>query len=437
MKYIYTILLSSFFIIATAQEELSLYYQPEVLQAGLLNPAFTPRGTFNISSGSTYYHLDLRGPRFAEFFFGIDYAEEFAEGISRNYYSSDFSFHLLDVAWKKNNIHYRLGYHISASQYVNFSLDFINLLTFGNAEEVGRTIEFNPSIFATHMNELYFGMSTSLYDDMYKIGGNIKLISGAYNVSTPRNDISLTTGEEFYELSLETDVLMNVSANDFNFRLRELLPFNDALRDNYGTSIDFGFQYKDGPWTVNASLLDVGFVFWRSNTINIESKGEFEFNGLSFSEITTDTLSTITDSIATAFGTTVTNNRYFTYTPAKIIVSGQYKYNKWRLGGMLYGEFKQNRFLPAVGVNATRRLWKFWDVGVSYAYKNNTYSNFGLHSVMNIRNLQLYVMSDNVVGVFLPWYNWKVNFRVGANLDFGLPQRIKYDGKGDTAFLLY
>jgi hypothetical protein len=421
------------FTFSQAQEELSLFYQPDVLQSGLLMPTHSPRGNFNIGIGSTYFHMDLRGPRLASFFLGLDYVEELAEGLSRNYLSMDASFHVLDFGWRKNNIYYRMGYHSTSSFYIDFSPEFSNLLTIGNGGEVGRTIDLGPAFYTRHGNELYFGMSVPLYDDMYKFGGNIKLLTGVFDVSTPRNDINLTTGEEFYQITLENDFLLNASANDINFRLREFLPFNNPLRDNLGVSLDFGFQYNEGPWSFSVSLLDLGFTYWRSNTVNIESEGEFEFNGFSFDEITQDTLAVLADSLINVFGTTISNNNYLTYTPVKTILSAEYKVQKWRLGGMLYGEFKQNRFLPAIGVNATRRFWKFWDLGLSYAYKNNTYSNLGVHSIMNVGPVQFYALSDNVIGVFLPWQNWKVNFRVGGNLNFGLPKKMKVET--NTAFL--
>ena len=434
MKYIYTAILSLLFTLSNAQEELSLFWHPDVMQSGLLQPAQAPKGTFNIGSGSTYFHMDLRGPRLANFFLGVDYPQQLADGLSRNYLSMDASFHVLDIGWKKNNIYYRLGYHSSSTFYINFSPDLDDLLTLGNGGLVGQTIDLGPDLYSRHGNELYFGMSVPIYDDMYRIGGNFKLLTGVYDVSTPRNEISLTTGEEIYEITLENDYLINSSFNDFNFRLREFLPFNNPIRDNAGVSLDFGFQYSEGPWDFSASLLDVGFMVWRANTVNIKSQGSFQFNGFTLEEITRDTLVQLADSLQGIFGTEITNANYTTFTPVKVVLSSQYHFPSWRLGGMLYGEFKQNRFLPAVSLNASRRLWKFWDLGISYAYKNNTYSNLGLHSVMNIGPLQLYALSDNVVGVFLPWQNLKVNFRLGANLNFGLPKKPKVQSETASLF---
>ncbi len=435
MKFVYTFILLFILGSSHAQEELSLYFHQDVMQSGLLNPAFSPQGKFNISFGSTYYHLDLRGPRFARFFLGTDFIEEFADGLSQNYISSDASFHIFDVGWKKNNIYYRFGYHTSSNFYFDLSSEFNNLISFGNAETIGREVNLAPKLFVNHGNELYFGMAVDLYDGIYKFGGNVKFVTGAFNISTPVSDISLTTGEEFYQLSLQSDFRLNTSFNDFELRLRQFLPFNNPFRDNYGASIDLGFQYKEGPWAYSVSLLDVGVMNWRANTTNVISQGSFEFDGFSIEELTVDTLRDLADSLVNAFSTEINNENYLTVTPIKAVLSAQYKYGKWNFGGILHGEFKQTRFLPAVGLNATRRLWKFWDLGFSYAYKNNTYSNFGLHSVMNIGPVQLYAMSDNVIGVFLPRRNLKLNFRVGGNLNFGLPRKPKMKGESNTAYL--
>ena len=424
MRYIWLICLFFVAHFLKAQEELSLFFHPDVIQSGQLQPAYAPQGTFNIGFGSTYFHLDARGPRILSSSGTINYLRDLAGGITQNYLSSDASFNAFDLGFVKDGWYMRAGYQMHSNGYFNFRPDLAKLFVAGNANEIGKTIEFGPSLYFRQTSEAYIGASY-LIDDYYRFGANLKFISGALDISTPETEFNLTTGEEFYEITVENDYLVNTSYNSLEFSLREALPFSNPFQDNIGVSADFGFQYIADRFDISASLLDVGLIRWRSNPINYRSEGKYTFEGFTFDDATVDTLEVLLDTLQQVFDVGISFENYTTFTPIKIVIGGEYHLNTVHLGAVLYGEWKQNRFLPAIGLNVRKRVWNFWDVGVSYAYKNNTYSNLGLSSVMNLSPVQLYALSDNVVGIFLPWNRIKMNFRVGANINVGRAKKPK------------
>lgn len=424
MKYIWLFYFFFFGKFLVAQEELSVFFHPDVLQSGMLQPAYAPQGSFNIGFGSSYFHLDARGPRFLSSTGTVNYLRDLANGITKNYLSSDASFNVVDFGFTMNDWYIRAGYQMHSNGYFDFSPDLARLFVSGNADQIGRTIEFGPSLYFRQTSEAYIGASYVL-DDYYRLGANLKFISGALDISTPETEFNLTTGEEFYQITVENDYLINTSYNSLEFSLREFLPFSDPFQDNIGVSADFGFQYIAERFDVSASLLDVGVMRWRSNPINYRSEGTYTFEGFSFDDATVDTLEVLLDTLQQVFDVGISFENYTTFTPVKLIIGGEYHFNTVHLGAVLYGEWKQSRFLPAIGVNLRKRVWNFWDIGASYAYKNNTYSNLGLSSVMNLGPVQLYALSDNVVGIFLPWNRLKVNFRVGANINVGRTKKPK------------
>lgn len=424
MKNILFFLFLLSFLPTNAQEELSLFFHEDVFQSGQLQPAYAPNSVLNLGLASSYFHMDFRGPKVSDFFGGNKFLSNLSSGVSNNYLSTDLSFNYIDFAFKKNDWYFRGGYNANTNIYFDFSPDFAKLLTLGNGNSIGKSFDLGPDLYLRQTSELYIGASYPIYE-YYRLGGNLKLISGSFDISTPRSNLSIHTGEEIYEITLENDYLINSSFNNLSLTTRELLPFSSPLQDNIGLSADFGFQYLSEDWDVSVSLLDVGVINWKSNATNIKSKGRYSFDGFTISDLTLDTLSLLTDTISSIFDLNVSHKNYLTNTPVKIIVGGEYHYNKWDFGGILYGEWKQNRFLPAVGVNVKRKIWKFWDLGMSYSIKNNTYSNLGFSSVLNIGALQLYLLSDNIVGPFLPATQKKINLRIGANLNFGKFKRAK------------
>lgn len=435
MKYLVFIIVFLSIFKLNGQEELSLFFHPDVVQSGQLQPAYEGNAKFTLGFGSGYLHGDFRGPRLRDLAVSNDFLARLATSSVKNYLSADASFNIFDVGFKKNDWYFRGGYNSNTSIYANFQPDFAKLFINGNGDKVGEKLDFGPDLYARQFSELYIGASYPIYE-YYRVGANLKFISGSFDLSTPKSELSLTTGEEIYEITLENDYLINSSYNSLEFSFRELVPFSSPLRDNLGISADFGFQFLSEKWDISASLLDVGFIHWKSNTVNIRGEGRYTFDGFTFDDLSLDTLSQLGDTLLSVFNVDVSYNTYNTITPVKIILGGEYHINNTHLGGMLYGEWKQNRFLPAIGINVRQRIWKAWDLGISYAYKNNTYSNLGLSSVLNLGPFQAYVLSDNVVGPFLPSISRKVNIRMGINLIFWKLNKPKQaNPNGDVAIL--
>lgn len=424
MKLFLSAFFTFLFFFGYTQEELSLFFHEDVLQSGSLQPANQPNSKFSIGFGSTYFHADIRGPKFVSVSGKVNYLENISEGLSENYLSSDASFNIFDLGFQYKDWYFRSGFNTNTYGYFNFSPEVAKILFEGNGNNIGKTFDFGPDLYIRQTSEFYIGASYPIYE-YYRIGANLKLITGAFDISTPKSELSLTTGDEIYELTLENDYLINTSYNSLEFSLRQLLPFSNPFQDNIGISGDFGFQYLAENFDISANLLDVGFINWRSNTRNYSSEGKYTFDGFTFEDVNVDTLNYLVDTLQSIFEVEVDRNNYQGFTPLKIVIGGEYHIDSWHFGGILYGEWKQNRFLPAAGVNIRKRMWNFWDLGVSYAYKNNSYSNLGLSSVMNIGPVQLYALSDNVVGIFLPINRMKINFRVGGNINIGRYKKAK------------
>ena len=216
---------------------------------------------------------------------------------------------------------------------------------------------------------------------------------------------------------MESDYLVNTSYNDLDFSIRGLLPLSNFTSKNIGISGDFGFQYLAENWSVSASVLDMGFITWRSNPKNYQTNGSYSFDGFTFDEISEDSISVEWENIQELFEINTTEKSYRTIAPVKFYLGGEYQHNRWTFGGLIYSEWKQERVLPSFAVNAKTTLWNFWEVGMMYGVKNNSYSNVGLSSIMRIGPVTLYTLSDNVVAVFLNASKTKLNLRFGANID--------------------
>lgn len=416
MRVLFIILFGLILNATNAQEEISGYFYPDLLQSGQLNPAYSTQDNFNLGLGSFYYHLDIRGVRYRDLLSATKYLSILAGGKTRLYLSNDISFNYFDLSFKYKDWQIRAGYNGSLTSYFSFSSDFARFFSNGNASEIGRTLELGPDLYLRNSSELYLGFSKMIYS-FYRLGANVKIISGGFDLSTRRSRFDVKTGDEIYALHFDTDYEINTSYNDVDFSLRELIPFRSALYDNIGVSMDLGFEYFGEDWKVSTSILDIGFIDWKSNPKSYTINGTYEFDGFSFDDISKDSLSVEWDNLTNLFNIKSSTDRYRTITPIKFYIGGEYMYQKWTFGGLFYSEWKQRRALPSIAVHAKRKVWNFWELGLGYAIKNNTYSNLGISSILNLGPLQFYVLSDNVLGVFINPKDTKLNLRVGMNID--------------------
>lgn len=417
MNHILTIVLLSFVsTFAFSQEEISSFFYSDLLQSGQINPAFSTHDRANFGFGSTYFHLDVRGPKFRDIVQRSRFLQTIARATNEINISTDASFNVFDVAFKHNDWDFRIGYNSNFSAFFNSSPDIGVFFTEGNGQSLGKSFDLGPELYIRNFSELYLGTS-GLFSDQYRIGMNFKLIQGNFDISTTRSKFEFTTQEEFYQINVESDYLINTSYNDIDFSLRGLLPFSSLASDNIGVSGDFGIHYLGENWSVAASVLDMGFLTWRSNPKNYKTNGSYSFEGFTFDEISEDSISVEWEEIQELFEVTTTTNQYRTIAPVKFYLGGEYQLNRWTFGGLAYTEWKQERVLPSFAVNAKTTLWNFWEVGMMYGIKNNSYSNLGVSSIMSVGPITLYALSDNVIGIFLNRARTKLNIRFGANVD--------------------
>lgn len=424
MKNIITIVLLVLVQIGYSQEEIASFFYPDLIQSGQLNPAFTTNDRFSLGIGSTYLHLDVRGPKIRDLYRAKKYFAAVRQSLTRNYLSTDASIHAFDVGFTIKDWDIRTGYNSNFRAFFNFSPDIGKLIKDGNGDLIGKTFDIGPELFMRNISEFYVGFSKPVYDQ-YRIGANLKILNGAFDISTAKSEFNITTKEEYYQLELETDYLINTSYNNLEFSVKELIPFAQALQDNIGVSADIGFQYIGEKYKISTSILDIGWITWSSNPSNYRTQGKYEFNGLTFDDFQKDSLSLNLDKLKGLFDVRLTNNNYTTFTPIKFNIMGEYEHNRWVFGAIAYVEMKQLRVLPAFGISAKTKIWDAWELGAQYSIKNRTYTNFGLSSVLNLGPIQMYALTDNIIGPFLGLNKRTINFRVGINISVNRKEEPK------------
>jgi hypothetical protein len=82
-----------------------------------------------------------------------------------------------------------------------------------------------------------------------------------------------------------------------------------------------------------------------------------------------------------------------------------------------------------ISLSYVTHLGKVLSASASYSIYNRSYNNFGLGLTVNGGPVQLYIVTDNILGVFIPHKAKNLHLRCGINLTFGRKEKEKASSK--------
>jgi hypothetical protein len=324
-----------------------------------------------------------------------------------------------------------LGFSIREriSQHVMIPVSLGNFIWYGNAspEVFGKNVNIAPSYNVTAYDE--WGISFSGYALKRKMtwGARLKYLSGRINSTTKKAVFEINTDTNTYAISMKSDFEIHTSGIDDIEHYLDQRVMSLVFPGNNGMGIDLGATYRiNDHFTVNASVLDIGFIRWKVNTVSYTSHvagEEFAFEGLTLKNFV-DMLSNLddfgkelTDSILDLVDVDTTYVKYTSWLPVKYNIGGTYGLNDHHHFNLLLNGISWNKhFYPALSVSYYYQLKKFLGLMLSYNIYNHQYLNFGAGLSIRAGAVQLYAVSDNVPGLI--WYHDSSNSSIQVGINF-------------------
>ncbi|HEA30746.1 MAG TPA: hypothetical protein ENH91_12285 [Leeuwenhoekiella sp.] len=360
-----------------------------------------------------------------------DRIEQAIFSLSRNdYFSFNEQLEILSAGWRN-----RKGDYLSAGWYQEtdviayFPKDPAILVYEGNAGNLGKSFNLGDiSARGEVVSVLHFGINKKVSRDL-SVGGRVKLYSSMFNATSTGNEGRFSTtrtpdGNNFYRHSLRgLDASFKMSGVD-DFRDLDAgdVISSSLFGGNYGLGVDVGFSYKlDRQWRLTASLIDLGFIYHRSETREISAKGSYEFEGIGFIYPTVTEANDeppyydqlVNDFKANVPYGNVTGGSYTTMRPTKFYSSLEYRFGEPLVCNCLNPEEDTYRFRTGVtlfAVNRPRfpqasltgyldaRLLNFLHTKVTYTVDPYTATNIGFLVSAQIAKFNLYISADNILG---------------------------------------
>lgn len=416
-----------------AQQELSLHFVNNVWQSNFTNPAFQSEKGINILLPSIYYNVNSQDVTVGQLFKAntqgtkLTFSDLADRVQAQNRFDANVniqSFGLAINASKRLSINAYHSVNISPSLDINGNL--VKLIGKGNAQFLGQTIPLNSAVNGSVYSELGVGLSY-MPKDHIKIGGRVKLLKGVSAIFTEKGQQKTSFDKDDYSLTFEND--FNVLTYSYD-QLKDIKSPTDALNQSFngknsGLSFDLGTTIKLGKIQIAASAIDLGgSIKWQNDGKSYASKGSFKYSGINsdnFYNLDSLSSSSFKDTLKNVISLKETDNPQFTQKlPTKIYLSATYQLTpKMRVGALVFNENGGlNVSRTNLILNAQYELAKALQVGASVGLRNSSVANIGIQTVLKLGPIQIYALTDNILGVIKPDNVKSFNGRIGMNIMF-------------------
>ncbi len=427
-------------------QELGLHFMDNVYQSNFTNPAKISNSRIHVGLPSFIMNYGHNGPTLGSMLTTnangediIDIDAGLAKLDDNNFFRTEIGMETFNFGMKFNKLQVGVSHAVRSGFMFGYPRELPEMAFNGNVQYIDETVDVGFGTDMTVYGELAFHGAYQVTPKL-SLGARVKVLSGVGNVSTSssREQISIYTDPEYYQLTATTDYQINsageffdmeiittADSTDFNLSGGNVSATDFFFGGNSGIGFDFGAEYQlSDKIKLGFSVLDIGSINWTKNSSNFISNGSYTFEGVNaddafFGDDSLD-FDGIVDTMVQILGFEETNNSYKTQLVPKFYFSGSYDISETlSAGAVFYGDIARERFRPAIALSVQKQFGKIFSLGGVYAIRNNTYDNVGLNFALNLGAFQLYGVSDNVVSVFRPLNTKSVNFRVGMNIAVG------------------
>ncbi|MBP3254221.1 MAG: hypothetical protein J6M30_06915 [Bacteroidales bacterium] len=354
----------------SAQDVSPLYFSTQP-QAANYNPAWLTNNNFYISmpvfsrldfglhtSGFAYKDLINKHPQYDSLRVDVD---GFLNKLKKsNYFDLNFATDILGVGFKVKNNFFSIQIGVNVESKLRFSKQLFEFAVHGTDMAQKHADLLDARIFdATAYVTTALGYAREINDQL-TVGGKFKIYSGIANVHTNKSTVNLDINDG--ELAAYGDLDMDIAIPFGKPTLTKNSVFEDdsefdfntddgsfgKMFKNMGFGVDLGFAYKiNDQMEISASIVDLGWINWKSNAVKVHSKNPGErvyFSGLEtdYDNIGDDLdnyFDDMADSVKKAFDLTIDDNDgYKTMMPTKIYIGYSWNFfDNMYLHSLYYG----------------------------------------------------------------------------------------------------
>jgi hypothetical protein len=361
-----------------------------------------------------------------------------------NIMTSELYTTILAIGLRKEEYYYTFTVQEKDNLASLYSRDLMSFALKGNTQFEGQWIDLKGTgVFYNHVREFALGIS-KVKNNALTLGIKAKLYFGKLNFTTGYSNVRMYTQENTFDLAFETNAGFRSSmpysmgvTNDGAYRFFRAYGGSVSSfaynRKNPGFGVDLGFIYRySDKLTFSGSLLDLGLIWYRSNLTHYSMEGYAQYQGPGADSVISERyLLEVFDAVSSNVNTDLRYQSYVYFLDPRLYLGATYKLGKNLDANLLL----YNRFLPiklqtSVTATLVSRPLKNTEASLSWSYMNRSANNLGIGLAYGGTPVQIYVVSDNVLGFFWPMSAKNGNIRFGVNLHIGCRDRFNIDQCG-------
>jgi len=358
------------------------------------------------------------------------------------------------------------GYRLNEKMYLSFGLyqeidfiayypkDIVELVYYGNLRSINKTTHFSQLRFKGDVLGVFHAGLSYKVNKKLNVGGRFKLYSGSVHISSNNNSGTFSTvegGDNIYRhylsnmnLNMNTSGLYNAN-EDLDVGLKDVIG-NTLLSKNIGVGVDLGFTYHYSPQIeFTGSVLDIGFVSYSKNILNVSIKGSHHTDGINFlfdpnnsdywSPLDREYLELLDADFKANVPRETDTNSFITWRPIKFNAAVRYSFGRARTSKECYDETYKEYYNNSVGVQlyaitrplstqvaATlfleKNIGERFHAKVTYTADESSISNIGLGISTQIGRFHMYSLLDNIFKLSDLSDAKNASFQFGFNLIF-------------------
>lgn len=429
-----------------AQKKQILYNFTEIPQSLLLNPGseVSFKGHFGIPLLS-HIHLDVGFSGVSAYDIFADDGRDFNVKLREAVYSMDRNdFFSINQQLEIFSGGFAFGDNYIPNKYLSFGMyqetdfhfyfpkDYAVLAYEGNRDNIGRPFDLSDLNLKGEVLTVFHVGYTEKVSEKFTFGFRGKIYSSILNVNSIQNNgrFITTNGEDnIYDHTFDLDLELQTSGlaslidddnSDFSKDLKTLRK-RMLFGGNLGLGVDAGFTYHPSePWTVTASIQDLGFIRHTKDVETYALSGSYTFNGInplfpegSDSSSADEYWEEATEAFEDLFELDTITKKYTTWRSPKFNASLAYAFGKKgskECDCLSQGDDYLNEIglqfytigrprLPQTAITAYyyRRLFNFLSAKVTYTADAISKKNIGLGISTNLGNVNFYIMADHLL----------------------------------------
>ncbi len=362
--------------------------------------------SFNMSFQNPFAYNDIIKRRSDDSLY-VDQQGFINNFAKNNLMAIDLKINLIDFGFRVKKNFFTFTQSVRSQFYFSYPKDLFVLLLNGNVSfmEADKTVEFKKlRINSSVYTETAIGFQRNLTNKI-NIGARLKYLQGFANVQTDNSYFSLYTNPDNYNLTIKSEFGVNVSS---------IVNANGdvevgSFTKNPGIALDLGGTYRfSDELAVGASLIDFGFIRWRTNNQQFGSSmvnEEFVFRGFDLDRlfqngrINSNIMKEIADTLKEQFTfIDTTGVAYTSWLSPKICFDASYIYkNNNKFGAYLRNDIANGMLIPSITISYQRKFGRILQLGASYGMTKGHWAKLGIGMSLKLGPLHGFITTENIL----------------------------------------